>query len=181
MELLAVPAAMRLSCMYPLIIRKFRTNIIQVCAFMFFAFAVQFLSGCGLMPNMETFMAALKDPQSVVGKYFEANPHTHLVATKDVEKYEELMSVLKKDPMAGMKTMINQMKQGVFVDLNEGINKEQSEAKLIFEVTEFKKYPATKDLFFKVRLFDKKYIDTAWWIYSTDFGKAANPTTAPVR
>lgn len=158
--------------------RTCRSNIIQIWQFLLFVSTVQLLYGCGVLSNMGTFLAAVKDPQSMVGKYFEVGPNVMFVGTGDVERYESAMSGIKKDPMAGMREFMDLFKQEVFVNLNKPLNSEQVDAKLIFQIIDFKEYETARDLFFKVKIYNKKYRDTTWWISFSDLGKT-KPTSAP--
>jgi len=143
---------------------------------------MQILAGCGgPPPNMESFVANLKDPQILVGKYFEAGAGQPLFGALQSDRYEGTMSLVKSNPAEGKKDLQDRLAEGAFIDINQGLNPEQEKAKLIFEIIEAKQYEASKDLFFKIRLFNKKYMDTEWWVYSSDFGKVASPTISPIR
>jgi hypothetical protein len=64
------------------------------------------------------------------------------------------------------------VREGVVVDLNTQSNAADEKINLIFQILEVRKYDAHES-FIKIKVLNKKFFDTNWWISSYDFLRLA--------
>ena len=146
-----------------------RNNLVYIWHFLFFAVMTQFLYGC----NVGLVFSCVHEPNSLVGKYFEVeggdgNFQNMFLAAPGIEELKAIQQTMH-DPAAFRNGWT--YGQG-FANLNQGLNSEQAGAKLIFKVIDFARVPGEGAPFFKIKVCNKKYLGTMWWIRSGNFALA---------
>ena len=137
----------------------------------------QFLSGC--LPQLGLIQTAITNPQTLVGKYFEVEPSRPLVGSQNFENYAEFRHRVKREPASKEDTR-EAVKGGLIVFLDKGTNCEENSANLIFQIVGFKKSQLDKrDIFLEIKICNKKYVGTTWWVYAGDLAWLAKPIDSP--
>jgi hypothetical protein len=176
--------------MHLLSVRIARSKLPRTGQLLFIVGVLQFFVwGCSSMvrstTDKELLNVLIKNPQAVVGDYFEVQanndgkPDDEFIAFSDPDSKASLEDLASKDKKASESNLTYYKKQGIFVNLNEGLNKEQNKAKLLFQVIDFTKARNKEYPYLKIQPCNKKYIGTTWWIDSLDFAKRAKLTMSP--
>lgn len=140
------------------------------------------LAGCGLAQQLQLTEAALKNPSALVGKFYEVAAGESFCAWANPEACLQALDVAEASNNDRAKFRSEFLDKGLAVELNQGINDENSKANLIFEVESYRMVNKGNDqkLFLKIKAWNKKHADTSWWILGPTVFVQASPCQAPV-
>lgn len=151
------------------------------------------LCGCNflqeIMQGIQLNDSTLKNPKSFVGKYFEVGPDNGIIGAPKPETIRALRNSAEEmgkdlddikdafDPKLQDMMQRQYLDTGLIVELNQGSNREDEKAKLLFQIEDFKK--EKEDILFKVKILNKKYLGTTWWITGMNICTDARPIDSP--
>jgi hypothetical protein len=122
-----------------------------------------------------------KDPGKLIGQTFEVDYWVKFPGLKTYKTILDLRQTtietarpLKTSFLALGLLTTEYTNANLLTNLNTESNSEDKNINLIFEVLESHKFD-DQETFLKIKLLNKKYFDTTWWISSYDFWGLAHP------
>jgi hypothetical protein len=143
--------------------------------------------GCGFVQSpvdlghitSENIDTRQKDPSKLIDQTFEVDQAAKFAGVKN---YKTILA-LRQDAIANGRSAktsfldlglltADYIKAGLVIELNTESNDEDKKINLLFQVLEVRKFDDQED-FLKIKLLNKKYFDTKWWISSYEFSRLA--------